>query len=310
MQQLSITFHDSTSFRSFASGFASRPIPGLIHAGCQKTRTDSRTSPCGIDAALEQSLRFEFRNLGPDHLVDIFCQNRGDDHLGFLAYPKSFRENLCICHSLRSAQATLHTLPVSRSMASQWAPGACANVWRWSDEWNIMGLHVFDRFWWFLHLQVYEVLQRCRAAKVQSSAQIQISCYDKSWQILTFTSLPPFFLAMIQFSGVGSWCALVAALRKNYSHFFSFLFASPKATAGCSEWCVGGLLNPHIKLPKSTISFWSDSRWGHAWSLWSSLQGGVYSRPNHATLDPSGRATLLIKWLNGLLTCAKWTKMT
>lgn len=33
-----------------------------------------------------------------DDLVD-FCQNHGDDYLGFLADPKSLHENLCICQS-------------------------------------------------------------------------------------------------------------------------------------------------------------------------------------------------------------------
>lgn len=114
----------------------------------------------------------------------------------------------------------------------------------------------FWLFWCFLHLQVYEVLQRCRAAKVQSSAQIQISWHDKSWQILTFTAFHRFFLARFSSAELEADAHWWQRCGKITHTSFLFLFASPKATAGCSEWCVGGLLNPNLKLPKSTIWFW------------------------------------------------------
>ena len=156
-----------------------------------------------------------------DHLVD-FCQNHGDDYLttlGFLQI-RSLCMRICVfvtfCHSLRSAQETLHTLPVSRSMASQWAPGAFANVWRWSDEWNYTFLIVF-MFFAPPGVRSPSKMQSSKGAELSTDPNIMAR------QIMTnlnLHSLPPFFLGTIQFSGVGSWCALVAALRKNYSHVF------------------------------------------------------------------------------------------
>lgn len=96
--------HSFPSFRSFASRFASCSIPGLMRAGRQKTPTDSRASPCGIDAALEQSLRFAFRNPGPSRTIlwNDYLTTLG--FLWFLADPKSLHENLCICHILSQSE--------------------------------------------------------------------------------------------------------------------------------------------------------------------------------------------------------------
>lgn len=82
------------------------------------------------------------------------------------------------------------------------------------------------------------------------------------------------------------FCSFLQVLRQLLAALNDVLEVCLTRTSNCPSPPFGFDTGIQI-LDQVKSSAWSDSRWGHAWSLWSSLQGGVYSRPNHATLDPT-----------------------